>query len=89
MIFFSLLGILSVTSFIVLIIAKKNQATAHSAQRAQAMAEELGQYHLDEKIGEGGMGAVYRGHHKMLRRPTAIKTILDSQADAETIERFS
>ena len=35
------------------------------------------------------MGAVYRGHHKMLRRPTAIKTILDSQADEETIERFS
>jgi hypothetical protein len=89
MVFFSLLGILSITSFVILIVAKKNQSTAHSAQRAQAMAEELGQYHLDEKIGEGGMGAVYRGHHKMLRRPTAIKTILDSQADDETIERFS
>ena len=40
-----------------------------------AEANELGQYILEEKIGGGGMGEVWRARHRLLIRPAAIKLI--------------
>ncbi len=58
-------------------------------------ARELGSYRLEEKLGEGGMGEVWRARHRMLTRPAAIKLIRPSVAgnghagaSAEAMRRF-
>ena len=38
-------------------------------------AREIGSYELIDKIGEGGMGEVWRARHRLLARPAAIKLI--------------
>jgi eukaryotic-like serine/threonine-protein kinase len=53
-----------------------------------AEAGRLGQYLLDEKIGEGGMGTVWRARHALMRRPTAIELLPSNRAGQEAITRF-
>lgn len=54
------------------------------------IGKELGNYHILEMIGKGGMAVVYRGQHKTLsRRVVAIKMLSASlEGDASFSERF-
>ncbi len=39
------------------------------------IGQTLGQYRIDAPLGSGGMGQVYRGVHRLLNRPAAIKVM--------------
>ena len=51
-------------------------------------AMRLGQYRLEQKLGEGGMGVVYRASHALLRRPTAIKLLPKHKVGEKDTLRF-
>ncbi len=60
----------------------------HNLRREIHQAIRLGQYTLEQKLGEGGMGVVYRASHAMMRRPTAIKLLPREKAGEASLARF-
>jgi hypothetical protein len=60
----------------------------HRLQSEVRVAKRLGQYELEEKIGHGGMGVVYRARHAMMKRPVAIKLLPAEAAEEKAIARF-
>src|SRR5438067_7664934 len=49
---------------------------------------EIRHYRIESKLGEGGMGSVYRAIDTKLNRPVAIKFLSDDLADAAGRRRF-
>lgn len=48
-----------------------------------------GRYRVEQQIGEGGMGVVYRATHVSLNKPLALKVLRGEMAkDAEVVQRF-
>jgi protein kinase-like protein len=62
---------------------------AGPAQVGQMLiGKQLEHYQLDEFVGGGGMGAVFRATDTRLGRAVAVKVLLRDRADEETIRRF-
>ena len=86
--FLTLFGLLCASAIAVnisMVTASKLRRAAASASRR---ARRLGQYHLEEMIGEGGMGEVFRASHAMLQRPTAVKLLKPERSDPLSTARF-
>lgn len=81
-------GILAGAFFARLLAGARRQAEAQRlrAQHAEARAHALGSYTLVRRIGEGGMGEVWVGEHRLLSRPAAVKLISAQKLDGRSDE---
>jgi len=59
-----------------------------TASAAMAAGTQIGQYRLEARLGEGGMGTVYHALDTKLNRPVAIKFLSDELADVDARRRF-
>jgi serine/threonine-protein kinase len=53
-----------------------------------ATGTKLGQYEVQDFIGQGAMGLVYRAYHEQLERTGAIKVMQAMSPDPDTVARF-
>jgi len=88
LIFVLLFLLLVLCSVILFVFSYVNFTSRRQLQAAELKLKQLGQYALEEKIGAGSMGVVYRARHALMRRDTAVKLLLPELASKAAIARF-
>jgi serine/threonine-protein kinase len=82
-------ALISVNAFLWLVIATTlstvTSRTIYGLRQQVKEAADIGQYTLEEKIGSGGMGEVWRARHRMLIRPAAVKLVTAQQLGSTSV----
>ncbi len=75
---------------LITIMAYVGARVVYTLGKAVTEARELGSYRLVERLGQGGMGEVWRAKHRLLARPAAVKLIRSGnvQGSEDAIRRF-
>ncbi len=87
-VFWVLFGLLAALAALLLALTLLAGRLDRQMRDAVIAVGQLGQYALEQKIGEGGMGSVYRARHALLRRPTAVKLLEPSKTTDLSVARF-
>ena len=66
----------------------RQQTESSLASEAEERMSSWGRYRLEEQIGRGGFGAVYRGWDPVLQMPVAIKILHRRHSDDRLAERL-
>ncbi len=86
--FWGLFALLVLSSAAIFVFTLLLARSRREEQKAVIAAEQVGQYKLEQRLGSGGMGVVYKAQHAMLRRPTAVKMLEPDKISPATLERF-
>jgi eukaryotic-like serine/threonine-protein kinase len=87
-VFWTIFGLLVAGAGLVYGLMRLAERLQTAARTAALEARQLGQYALDDKIGEGAFGAVYRAHHALMRRPVAVKLLQKEKLNPNNAARF-
>jgi len=79
---------ISFTPFPAAAVATIISRVVYGLSSSVSRAREMGSYRLVERLGEGGMGEVWRAEHRFLARPAAIKLIRADALDDVAVKRF-
>lgn len=86
--FLGLFALLGLSSLAIFLFTIKVARLRREAQEAAIEAQQLGQYRLEQRLGAGAMGVVYKAKHALLRRPTAVKMIEPDKVTPEALAAF-
>ena len=86
--FYGLFALLGLSSIAIFVFTLKLARMRREAQEAAIEAQQLGQYRLEQRLGAGAMGVVYKAKHAMLRRPTAVKMVEPDKVTPEALAAF-
>jgi len=80
----AMLGLVGIS----LCVAGYSMLTIRRLRESISTSHRIGPYVLEQMVGEGGMGRVYRARHDLLKRPTAIKLLRPELLSESSMARF-